>query len=99
MEAPEAIFCQELSSSLSGEVDQTVLDNILRAALYAPHQKQLGSWRFLTISGEARKNLGKLYARAKLTEDPSLDSSALERIRNSPLTDSGGLRCQGRQGI
>ena len=85
MEALEAIYGQVSSSSLSGEVDSAVLENIVLAALQVPDHKHVGLWRFLTISGDARQNLGALYARAKLTEDSSLGSSALEKIRNKPL--------------
>ena len=85
MDALEALHGRVSSSRLSGEVDDAALDNILRAALRAPDHAQLRPWRFLTVSGEARQKLGALYARAKLTEDPSLGSTDLEKIKSKPL--------------
>ena len=85
MDALEALHGRVSSSRLSGEVDETELDNILRAALRAPDHAQLRPWRFLTVRGNARQKLGALYARAKLTEDPSTGSADLEKIKSKPL--------------
>lgn len=63
----------------------SALDNIVRAALRAPDHAQLRPWRFLTISGAAREHLGELFARARLSEDPSLTPVELEKVKNKPL--------------
>ncbi len=85
VDALEALHGRVSSARLSGEVGETELDNIFRAALRAPDHAQLRPWRFLTVSGEARQKLGALYARAKLTEDPSTGSADLEKIKSKPL--------------
>ncbi len=73
------------SPRLVGEVDKVILDNILRAALRAPDHAQLRPWRFLTIDGKSRQELGRLFARAKLKEEPSISTVALEKVKNKPL--------------
>jgi len=70
---------------LSGRVDKSALNNILRAALRAPDHAQLRPWRFLTISGVGREHLGELFARARLQEDPSLGTGDLEKVKGKPL--------------
>lgn len=85
MDALEALHGRVSSSRLTGEIDETTLDNIFRAALRAPDHAQLRPWRFLTVSGDARQDLGALYARAQLTQDPSLGSADLEKMKSKPL--------------
>ena len=85
MDALELLHMRVSSPRLVGEVDQIKLDNILRAALRAPDHAQLRPWRFLTIDGESRQKLGSLFARAKLKEEPSISTVALEKIKKKPL--------------
>ena len=85
MDALEALHGRVSSSRLTGEIDEARLENIFRAALRAPDHAQLRPWRFLTIRGDARLNLGALYARAELTQTPSLGSADLEKLKSKPL--------------
>ena len=60
--------------------------NIFRAALRAADHGNLRPWRFLTIEGEARKQLGEIYLRAA-EEDASepLTEAQRERTLVMPL--------------
>lgn len=55
---------------------------LFRAALRAPDHSQLRPWRFLTIEGAAREQLGELFAQA-LPADASPE--ALSKARAMPL--------------
>lgn len=71
---------------VSGPVpDDTMIENILRAALRAPDHAQLRPWRFLRIEGESLVRLGNLFAQAAHKDDPSLDEQALEKIHAKAL--------------
>jgi nitroreductase len=85
VDALEALHKRVSSPRLSGEVDASVLANIFRAALRAPDHAQLRPWRFLTVSGESRQQLGELFARARLQEDPSLTTAELLKVKNKPM--------------
>jgi nitroreductase len=55
---------------------------LFRAALRAPDHGQLRPWRFLTIEGDAREQLGELLARALPAE---ASPEALSKARAMPL--------------
>ncbi|MGI9277421.1 MAG: nitroreductase family protein [Endozoicomonas sp.] len=61
------------------------LDLIFQAALRAPDHARLRPWRFLTISGDARKALGEVFAAAALKDQPDLAPEAIDRFRGLPL--------------
>ncbi|TBU73438.1 NAD(P)H nitroreductase [Pseudomonas daroniae] len=60
-------------------------EQLFRAALRAPDHGQLRPWRFLTIEGEARHALGKLYAEALAAKSAEVSEEALAKARNMPL--------------
>lgn len=57
------------------------LDTLYRAALRAPDHKGLTPWRFVEISGEGRKRLGELSARAEKSRKPEIAAEKLESIK------------------
>ena len=61
------------------------MDLIYQAALRAPDHARLRPWRFLTISGDARKSLGEIFAAAALEDQPDLAPEAIERFKALPL--------------
>ncbi|MCW3150773.1 NAD(P)H nitroreductase [Stutzerimonas stutzeri] len=65
--------------------DAAQLDLLFRAALRAPDHAQLRPWRFLTVAGEAREQLGELFATALLAREPDSTAEALQKARNMPL--------------
>jgi nitroreductase len=61
------------------------LEIMLRAALRAPDHGQLRPWRFLTITGESRKQLGELFVQGVLSTDPNTSSEVIEKTRGLPM--------------
>lgn len=57
------------------------LARMLAAAVAAPDHGRLRPWRFLVVSGEARANLGALFARALELRQPDAPAQALEQER------------------
>lgn len=64
---------------------ETDLQTMLAAACRAPDHAWLRPYRFLVIQGEARHQLGALFATAALGRQPGLDDAALEKFRRQPL--------------
>ncbi|MGE8497787.1 MAG: NAD(P)H nitroreductase [Pseudomonas sp.] len=58
-------------------------EQLFRAALRAPDHGQLRPWRFLTIEGEGRQQLGELFAQAVAENSPG--EEALAKARAMPL--------------
>lgn len=58
---------------------------IFSAALRAADHGRLRPWRFLLIEGQARDELGALYAAAGLEDDPAVSAETLDRYRQMPL--------------
>jgi nitroreductase len=58
---------------------------LFSAALRAPDHARLRPWRFLTVSGEARHNLGELYAKATLARNSESTEQELDKVRQQPL--------------
>lgn len=65
--------------------DTTQIQTILESALCAPDHGRLKPWKFLLVEGDARIELGDLYLKAALAEEPDLSSERQQRIRNMPL--------------
>ena len=80
MEAYEALV-NRVSHARLGEPAPTAgqLERLFRVALRAPDHGQLRPWRFLTVEGEARQQLGELFARALNAEQPDASPEALAR--------------------
>ncbi|MBS7660974.1 nitroreductase family protein [Pseudomonas lalucatii] len=58
---------------------------LFRAALRAPDHAQLRPWRFLTVEGDAREQLGELFAQALLARNADASEEALAKARAMPL--------------
>ena len=61
------------------------LDLMLRAALRSPDHGQIKPWRFLTIAGDDRKQLGELFVQGLLSTTPDADNELIEKTRVMPL--------------
>lgn len=70
-------------------VPKEMIETILEAGTWAPCHHQTEPWRFFVLTGDARKNLGKVFAEnAKATmQEPISDENQkrLERELNKPL--------------
>lgn len=61
------------------------VDAILRAALRAPDHARLRPWRFLTVRGDRRSDLGQLFLRSLLDRNPAADEAACAKAAGAPL--------------
>ncbi|MEZ5937329.1 MAG: nitroreductase [Hyphomonadaceae bacterium] len=60
---------------------QEDLDALLRLALRAPDHRKLEPWRVLVFEGEARNDLGDIFAEAQLACAPDTDADSLAAAR------------------
>lgn len=58
---------------------------MLRAALRAPDHGQLRPWRFLTIEGDNRAQLGELFVQGLLSTEPDVSAEQIEKTRCMPM--------------
>lgn len=65
--------------------DAAQRENLFRAALRAPDHGQLRPWRFLTIEGAAREQLGELFARVQQQRQPEASAELLAKACAMPL--------------
>ena len=61
------------------------LDIMFSAALRAPDHARLRPWRFMTVSGEQRHELGELLAGVSRIDHPDLSPEAVNRMKGLPL--------------
>jgi len=61
------------------------LEEIISAGLRAPDHARLRPWRFLSVSGERRRDLGQLFRQALVGRNPDADEAALTKAENAPL--------------
>lgn len=86
MEALEALLNRVSVARLDEPAPTAAQRELLfRAALRAPDHGQLRPWRFLTVEGAAREQLGELFARAQLMRDPAAAAAVVDKARAMPL--------------
>ena len=61
------------------------LEQMFRVAMRAPDHARLRPWRFLTVAGERRADLGELFEQALLARNPGAEQAARDKARNAPL--------------
>ena len=61
------------------------LNDIIDAAMRAPDHGRLRPWRFVTISGDARHQLGEVFVSALRKREPDAADVLVERERARPL--------------
>lgn len=64
---------------------QSELNEILAAATRAPDHARLRPWRFRLVAGEARHQLGELFAAAASARNPDCSEADLQRFKAQPL--------------
>lgn len=86
MDVIEAIFTrQSISSVESDPVPQTLIEQLLSAAVQAPNHHRVRPWRFVVLTGNSRKELGEVMARAKIRRDPEVAQEVLDIERKRPM--------------
>jgi nitroreductase len=61
------------------------LDQILGAAMRAPDHARLRPWRFITVQGQRREALGRLFLASLLRRSPDADQAARDKALAAPL--------------
>ncbi len=86
MKALDALHSRISAPRLSDPApDQSILENIYKAAFRAADHGLLRPWRFLVIRGESRNKLGELFLQANLEQNPEISVEKQDSIRNKPL--------------
>lgn len=65
--------------------DDDQLKQIFEIAMHAPDHGRIQPYRFITIRGDARTELSKVFAQAVRRRDPDVDEEYLDKQRNKPL--------------
>jgi len=86
MDAIELLLSRVSTPTLTapGPSDEQ-LDVIYRAALRAPDHGAIRPWRFLSISGDARVELGQVFQQAALQDNPDLDDAKHTKLGNMAM--------------
>jgi len=64
MELLEAIKTRRTIGKSTGELSREAIAELLEAAVWAPNHKMTQPWRFSVLSGDARAQLGQIWAKA-----------------------------------
>lgn len=62
-----------------------LLKQIYTASLRVPDHQRLKPWRFLSISGDARIDLGALFAKSVLSTEPEVNEERLDKAKSKAL--------------
>ncbi len=82
-----SLICQRVSYPRLDEPapDAATLEQVFKAAFRAPDHRMLRPWRYLTIRGEARVELGGALRDIALEDDPKLSELQQDKFLNMPL--------------
>lgn len=62
-----------------------IIEQVIDAAVWAPNHHLTEPWRFIVLTGEARRGLGDAMARGRLIRDGAVDPAKLDALRRKPL--------------
>ena len=67
-------------------VDESVINEMILAAQYAPNHKRTWPWRFASVTGAGRSRLGRVVSNAMAAhgDDPNKVSKALTKYERTP---------------
>jgi nitroreductase len=85
VDAIDVLLGRNSAPRLNGNVGESQIRTILEAGFRAPDHAMLKPWRILLVEGDAREQLGALFARAKLARDPDQTPEQLARIQGKTL--------------
>lgn len=86
MDALEALHQRVSVAKLQAPApDKQQQEALFRAATRAADHKHLQPWRFLVIEGEGLNQLGELFCKAALVDDPQTPDKVLDSLRSKPL--------------
>lgn len=82
----EALQTRNSAPKLSAPApDAAELEEMLRCALRSPDHARLRPWRFISVRGERRSDLGALLEASLLRRDPGADEALRAKSRAAPL--------------
>jgi nitroreductase len=86
MELIEAIHTrQSITDVKSHPVPKSIIELLLSAAVQAPNHHRVRPWRFVVLTGDARKQFGEFLAQEKKKRDPDVPEAVLNVERERPL--------------
>ncbi len=80
-------ICQRTSSPRLSEPSPPpeLMDKVFQSAFRAPDHMLLRPWRYLTIEGDAREQLGEVFVEAARLSDEKLSEFRVDKLRSMPL--------------
>lgn len=66
-------------------VPRSVIEKLLLAAVQAPNHFKVRPWRFVVLSGDARRRLGDAMVESQRARQPDLPPETYEKTRSLPL--------------
>ncbi|MDQ3005228.1 MAG: nitroreductase [Chloroflexota bacterium] len=86
MEVFEAIYHRRSQKKVKPDhLPRELIEKLLDAAVQAPNHYKVRPWRFVVVTGEARKKLGDVMAASKLDRHPDFPQEAFDKARATPM--------------
>jgi len=86
MDVFDAIHNRHSQGKVKQEVvPRALIEKLLSAAVQAPNHYKVRPWRFVVLTGNARNQLGDVFAASQLDRKPDLTQEALDKTRGLPL--------------
>ena len=86
MEVFEAIYQRHSQKKVKPDaLPRALIEKVLDAAVQAPNHYKVRPWRFVVLTGEARKKLGDVMAASQLDRHPEFPQEAFDKARATPL--------------
>ncbi len=86
MEILEAIHQRRSIGKVKADpVPRELIEKLLDAAVQAPNHYHVRPWRFVVLTGDARKKLGDVMAASQSERKPDLPPETFDKTRGLPL--------------
>jgi nitroreductase len=86
MDVYEAIYGRHSQDKVKQDtLPRELIEKLLGAGVQAPNHYKVRPWRFVVLTGDARKRLGEVMAASFKDHHPGLPSEALDKPRAAPL--------------
>jgi nitroreductase len=86
MEVFEAIYHRHSQKKVKPDaLPRALIEKLLDAAVQAPNHYKVRPWRFVVLTGDARRKLGDVMAASLLDRHPEFPQEAFDKARATPL--------------
>ena len=86
MEVFEAIYHRHSQKKVKPDaLPRELIEKLLDAAVQAPNHYKVRPWRFVVLTGDARRKLGDAMAASLLDRHPEFPQEAFDKARATPL--------------